>query len=267
MKKVLVTGVSKGIGRAIAERFLDEGYCLVGSFFKDKTLANELIDKYGEDRVSLVGPFDFTIIDDINRFVDSLKDQYFDSIICNAGIFNEDDCAFDDFNLDEFNKTMNCNFYAALMICVGLKDNILDGGSIVLMSSNDAYPGAYASMSYTISKAAIISLMKCLSVNFGSRNIRVNSVAPGAINTSMNTVEQMDISPYFTPIGRVGQPVDVAKVVFFLASSEAAFISGENITIDGGYNIVSILLKAEADPSLSKNLRGFLGKLDPENDN
>lgn len=257
MKNVLVTGVSKGIGRAIAERFLDEGYALYGTYFRDENRAKELVNKYGESKVNLFGPYDFTTIDGIDRFIADVKDYKFDSVICSAGIFSEND-DFNEFDLEEFNKTMNCNFYAPLMICLGLKDCINDGGSIVIMSSNDAYPGAYSSISYTVSKAAVISMMKCLSANFGEKGIRVNSVAPGAINTDMNTPEQMNIAPYFTPIGRVGQPVDVARVVYFLASSESGFISGENITIDGGYNIVSVLLKAEADQKLSQDLQKFI---------
>ncbi len=257
MKKVLVTGVSKGIGRAIAERFLNEGYLLCGTFFRDPKKANELIEKYGNERVQLVGPFDFTKTNEISEFISCVKEEKFDSVVCSAGIFSEND-DFNDFDLVEFNKTMNCNFYAHLMICIGLKDSIKDGGSIVLMSSNDAFPGAFASISYTISKAAVMSLMKCLSVNFGTKKIRVNSVSPGAIDTDMNTPEQMNIAPYFTPSGRTGTPVDVAKVVYFLASDEAAFINGEDITIDGGYKIVSVLLKAEADPKLSENLQMFI---------
>ncbi len=268
MKKVLVTGVSKGIGRAIAERFLKEGYFLYGTFFRDQEKAEELIKQYGENKVKLIGPYDFTKTDEVEKFINNVKNVkdinnktnlLFDSIICSAGIFNEND-DFNNFDLNEFNKTMNCNFYAPLMICIELKDTIKKGGSIVLMSSNDAYPGAYSSISYTISKAAVISLMKCLCVNLGKRQIRVNSVAPGAIDTDMNTPEQMNIAPYFTPINRAGKPIDVAKVVYFLASEEAAFISGENVTIDGGYNIVSVLLKSEADPKLSKNLQKFIPK-------
>ena len=115
-------------------------------------------------------------------------------------------------------------------------------------------------MSYSISKSAVISLMKCLASNFGKLGVRVNSVAPGAIDTDMNTPEQMNIAPYFTPTGRVGKPVDVAKVVYFLASDESDFIDGENITIDGGYNIISVLLKSEADPQLSQLLQKFIAK-------
>ena len=89
-------------------------------------------------------------------------------------------------------------------------------------------------MSYSISNSALLSLVKCLSINYGEKNVRVNSVAPGVIDTDMNTIENTVLTPYFTPIPRSGKPSDVASVVYFLASDEAGFISGENITIDGG---------------------------------
>ena len=257
MKNVLVTGVARGIGRGIAEKFLEEGYHLFGTFNSSPEKANELINNYGKDRVTLFGPYDFTNLDDTKALIEELKEYAFDSIICSAGMFSEND-DFNDFDIDEFSNTMNCNFYTPLMICTELRDNITIGGSIVIMSSNDAYPGAFASMSYSISKSALLSLMKCLSVNFGKKNVRVNSVAPGAIDTDMNTVEQMVLAPYFSPISRVGTPIDVAKVVYFLASEEAGFISGENITIDGGYNIMSVLLKSEADPELSTLLQTYI---------
>ena len=256
-RTVFITGVSKGIGRGIAERFLSEGYVLYGTFFKDESLARELETEFGKDNVHLIGPYDFTNIIDIKRCLETIKCVCLDSVIISAGIFEDGD-DFNEFNLERFNRTMNCNFNQALILCTGLKDSIAKGGSIVLMSSNDAYPGAFASMSYTISKAAVISLMKCLCMNYGNKNIRVNSVAPGAIDTDMNTPEQSEIAPYFTPSSRMGTPEDVAKVVYFLASEEASFVNGVNITIDGGYSNMSILLQAEAHPALSENLRDFI---------
>ena len=257
MKNVLITGISKGIGRAIAEKFLNEGYCVYGTFFKDANKANELLRCYGKEKVKLYGPYDFTIIEETYKFLKEIISFQFDVIICNAGIFLEND-DFNTFDLNIFEKTMNCNFYTPLILTTELQNNINVGGSIVIVSSNDAYPGAYASMSYTISKSALLSLMKCLSVNYGGKNVRVNSVAPGAIDTDMNTPEQMNIAPYFTPVSRVGKTTDVANVVYFLASDQSSFVSGENITIDGGYNVVSILLKSEAEPTLSDNLQKFI---------
>lgn len=261
MKKVLVTGVSQGIGRGIAERFLNEGYVLFGSFNRGKERAIELVKQYGKSRVNLFGSYDFTNLDDSVRFAEKIKGYRFDAVVCNAGMFSEND-DFNEFNLGDFTNVMNCNFYTPLIITTALKDSIVEGGSIVIVSSNDAYPGAFSSMSYSISKSALLSLMRCLAVNYGNKGIRVNSVAPGAIDTPMNTPEQMEISPYFSPIARVGLPTDVAKVVYFLSTDEAGFISGENITIDGGYNIESVLLKSEADPNLSVLLRTYFA--DPE---
>lgn len=257
MKNVLITGVSQGIGRGIAERFLKEGYALFGTFFKGKEKAEQLIEQYGESRVKLFGPYDFTNLNDSVEFANKIKTYHFDAVVCNAGMFSEND-DFNNFDLEDFTSIMNCNFYTPLIITTALKDSIVEGGSIVIVSSNDAYPGAFSSMSYSISKSALLSLMKCLSVNYGGKGVRVNSVAPGAIDTAMNTPEQMSISPYFSPIARVGTPKDVAKVVYFLSTDEAGFISGENVTIDGGYSIESILLKSEADPNLSVLLRTYL---------
>ena len=236
-KTVLITGASRGIGRAIAIKFLKEGYKVYGTFFSSEAKINELVEEYGKENMIKVGPYDLTKTDEINALVDEVSGIKFDTLVLNAGTFSEND-DFVNFNLDEFNSVMNCNFYSQLIISTRLQSYIKNGGNIVLMSSNDAYSGAYGSMSYSISKSAVVSLMKCLSVNYGRRGIRVNSIAPGAIDTDMNTPEQEFESPLWTPIKRIAQPYEVANVVYFLSSSESSFINGENITIDGGYGNV-----------------------------
>ena len=247
-KTVLITGASRGIGRAIAIKFLKEGYKVYGTFFSSEAKINELVEEYGKENMIKVGPYDLTKTDEINALVDEVSGIKFDTLVLNAGTFSEND-DFVNFNLDEFNSVMNCNFYSQLIISTRLQSYIKNGGNIVLMSSNDAYSGAYGSMSYSISKSAVVSLMKCLSVNYGRRGIRVNSIAPGAIDTDMNTPEQEFESPLWTPIKRIAQPYEVANVVYFLSSSESSFINGENITIDGGYGNVSVLLKKEIESS------------------
>jgi len=244
-KRVLITGVARGIGKAICEKFLKEGYIVHGTFYTSEEKAKNLQGKYGEEKLILHGPYNFSDLLQTKSFIEEVSAFQFDSIIPSAGMFAEND-DFMNFNIEIFNETMNCNFYTPMMICTMLKDNIKNNGSIVLMSSNDAYSGAFGSMSYSISKAALISLMKCLCVNLGHKQIRVNSIAPGAINTDMNTPEQEFEAPLYTPIERIGQPQEVAEVVYFLASNNSSFINGENITIDGGYNIISVLLKNEA---------------------
>lgn len=245
MRKIaLITGASRGIGRSIAIKFLKEGYIVYGTFFENEKRIDELVSEYGAENMKKIGPYNFKNIDDVYKLVEDVAGIEFDSLILNAGTFSEND-DFVNFNLDEFNEVMNCNFYSQLIISTKLQSYIKNGGNIVLMSSNDAYSGAFGSMSYSISKSAVVSLMKCLCVNFGRRHIRVNAISPGAINTDMNTPEQEFEAPMWTPIERIAEPYEVANVVYFLSSSESSFINGENITIDGGYGNVSVLLKEE----------------------
>lgn len=253
-KNVLITGVSVGIGRATAAKFLSEGWHVYGTFLNSAREASDLKSTHDTNKVTLYGPYDFRNLDDTESLLRELSGVEFDAVVLNAGMFSEHD-DFMNFELEEFNETMNCNFYTPLLLGTKLQHQIKNGGSLVIMSSNDAASGAYSSMSYCISKSALLSLCKCLCVNYGRRNIRVNSVAPGSIDTGISTPEQEFDAPKLTPIDRNGQPNEVADVIYFLSSEAASFVNGENITIDGGYSDVSVLLKKEA--SRIRNYRGY----------
>jgi len=252
-KIALVTGASRGIGRAIAEKFLSQGYTVYGTYFKSLQPMEEIAAKYGADKFKIMGPYDFRNLSKTDKLIKDLLGVELDVLVCSAGIFIEND-DFANFDLNIFNQTMNCNFYTPLLLGVKLQSNLTNNGSIIIVSSNDAFHGAYGSMSYTISKAALLSLNKCLCVNYGRRGIRVNSVSPGAINTDMNTPEQEKDAPEFTPIERIGAPQEVAETIYFLASENSGFVNGENIMIDGGYGNVSVLLKKE-----NSRIREFKG--------
>lgn len=246
-KTILITGASRGIGKATAIKFLENGWKVFGTYFNSKNNLQDLCLKYPKTFVA-VGPYDFSKLKDTSKFIDKMSQQNFDAMFLNAGIFSEND-DFINFDYSDFESVMNCNFYSPMMTAIKLQNQINVGGSVILMSSNDSYSGSFASISYGASKGAIANVMKSLSVNFGKKRIRVNSIAPGAIDTDMNTPEQVNESPKWTPLARVAQPYEVANVVFFLAGEESSFVNGTNITIDGGYGNVSILLQKEMESS------------------
>lgn len=244
MKSILITGASRGIGKATALKFLENGWKVYGTYFNSFSNIKDLIDKYAN--FVPIGPYDFSDLKQTHKFVDDMKQYRFDALFLNAGIFSDND-DFLNFNLKDFQKVMHCNFYSPMIIAIGLQNNINTFGSIVFMSSNDSFSGAFTSISYSSSKGAILNVMKSLAVNYGKKGIRVNSIAPGAIDTDMNTPEQVNESPKWTPLSRVAQPYEVANVVYFLSGPESSFVNGENITIDGGYGNVSILLQKEME--------------------
>ncbi len=246
-KSILITGASRGIGKATSQKFLENGWKVYGTFFKSKNNLADLCKKYPNDFVA-IGPYDFSNLKETTKFINAMSQHNFDAIFLNAGIFSEND-DFINFDYADFENVMNCNFYSPMMTAIKLQNQINVGGSIILMSSNDSYSGSFASISYGASKGAIANVMKSLSVNFGKKKVRVNSIAPGAIDTDMNTSEQVNESPKWTPLARVAQPYEVANVVFFLAGEESSFVNGTNITIDGGYGNVSVLLQKEMESS------------------
>ncbi|MFM2278322.1 MAG: hypothetical protein RLZZ444_553 [Pseudomonadota bacterium] len=240
----LVTGGSRGIGRATAELLLREGYDLHATY-RSEAGAGESLAAYGERlgrRVTL-HQLDAATTDSQDRLLRELAGVRFDTLVFNAGMIEFED--FQAYDETIWDRTLETNVSSILRLSVRMQSMLADGGSIVMVASTDGMVGSYASMAYAASKAALINLTRSLACNFGPRNIRVNAVAPGWIKTDMTTEGSSD-SAAVTPLGRDGTADEVANVISFLASDKASFVTGATIVVDGGYTSSDPIMLNEA---------------------
>ncbi len=240
-KVALVTGISKGIGKAIAEELSGEGFKLYGTFNTGEAEAQALKDRLGNLEIFQV---DFSERFNTLKLIDDLKGIKFDAIINNAGVFLPEN--FNDFDFAAWDSTFEVNLNTPLLLSLRLKDNLSDGGTIVNISSTDGFIGSFNSMAYAASKAALISLTKSLANLLGPRAIRVVGVAPGWISgTGMNTEASFEAAQ-LAPLGRNGRPEEIAQLVSFLISAKASFITVTTMIVDGRYTGVDYIMKKEA---------------------
>ena len=254
MKTVLITGVSRNIGKAICEKFLNEGYHVVGTYNSSRDSAKALAKKHKELEIVQV---DFCDDMALTQFIAAMKGKKFDIIVNNAGMMNFDGDEvlheFKHFDNDAFRDVMQCNFFAPLRICIELQDNINKGGAIVNIASTDGMKATYASMSYSASKAALINLSASLANNFyGKNEIRVNSISPGWISSDEDggMASGLDTpggkAGVLCPIGRNGKTTEIADIVFALTQNSLFLINGANIVADGGFSNHDVIYLEEA---------------------
>ena len=240
-RTVIVTGGSRGIGAAISTRFAKEGFNVVINYVKNDEIAfnlkKDLENKYNTD--VLLVKADVSNEDDVKRLIDETISK-FGSINClvnNAGIAI--DKPFLDKTKDDFNKVLNTNLVGPFLTCKYAYNYLINAkdSSIVNITSKFGIETVYPeSMDYDASKSGLISLTKNLSRVF-SPEVRVNAVAPGWVKTEMNSDLDKDFEKEEEDkilLGRFAEPEEIANVVYFLSSSEASYINGEVIVIDGG---------------------------------
>jgi NAD(P)-dependent dehydrogenase (short-subunit alcohol dehydrogenase family) len=235
----VVTGVSKGIGAAIARRLLQSGYDVHGSFNTDADGAEQLKREYPEQ--AHIYQADFSQRAGSWHFCERLAHLEVDAVVNNAGVvlFEE----FETFDFSIWDATLEVNLTTPLVLAQFFISRMKPGGALVNVASTDGMTGTFASLSYAASKAALLNLTKGLGNIYGQRGLRANAVAPGWINTGMSTAASMEAGT-LTPLGRNGTPEEVAAVVAFLISHDAAFVNGTTVVIDGGYtNVDSIMLR------------------------
>lgn len=234
MKKIcLVTGAKKGIGLAIAEKLLTSGHQVI------------MVDI---EKISPINKNASFFQADISNENDLLNLKNFiiktygklDYLVCNAGIIPTP-CGIENITDENIDKTINVNLkgtFKCLKIFGTLIKETSKSGSIVNLTSVDGIIGEPFAVIYSATKAGIISLTKSFARHFGE-SIRVNAVAPGLINTPLTDSLGNDPSwtTDFSIIKRVGNPNEIADAVEFLLSDKSSFITGQTITVDGGFSL------------------------------
>ncbi len=241
-KFALITGVSRGIGRAIALQLLSEDFRVVGTYNSNRAEAQTLLEKTTDLELLQC---DFSKRSETFSLLEKLSERKFDLLVNNAGIFCTEN--LDSSDIDVWDKTLEVNLTAPMLLAKKLMPQMPAGSTIVNISSTDSFTGSFNSIAYAASKAALNSLTKSLANIGGKNNVRVVAIAPGWINnTGMNSPVSQEAAA-LSSLERNGEPAEIAELVSFLASSKAGFITGTTIVADGGYTNVDYIMKKEAE--------------------
>jgi 3-oxoacyl-[acyl-carrier protein] reductase len=232
----LVLGGSRGIGAAIVRRFAAEGASIALTYLSSPEKAAEVARSVGADGGSALAiRADSADAAAVKAAVDQVLGQFgrLDILAVNAGILLRG--TVDAFSLDDFDRMVATNIRGVFTAIHFAAPHIQDGGRIITIGSNTAvrtgFPGASI---YSMTKAAVAVLVRGVAIDLAPRRITVNNVQPGPTATDMTQGYREMVRPLI-PLGRMGEPAEIAGLVAYLASEEAGFITGASYTIDGGY--------------------------------
>jgi 3-oxoacyl-[acyl-carrier protein] reductase len=241
-KVAVVTGASKGIGAGIAKSFAKAGAKVVVNYAKSKEFADKVVDEITENGgIAIAVQADISKSADIKRLFDETIKTFghLDVLVNNAGVFKIE--MLDQITEESFHLQVNTHLMGPIL-SIQQAVNLFgeNGGSIINISSTVSQNPIPGVMVYSAAKAGIDNVTKTLAKELGPKKIRINTIAPGVTETEGNYemgVIGGDIEKQMlplTPLGRLGQPSDIAKVAVFLASDEAGWVTGERITVSGG---------------------------------
>jgi NAD(P)-dependent dehydrogenase (short-subunit alcohol dehydrogenase family) len=243
----IVTGSSRGIGRAIAERLAEHGATVVVSSRKAEACAETaaaINAARGREAAKPIAA-NISVKDDLRRLVDETVSAFgrIDILVCNAAS-NPHFGPMASLSDEQFRKILDNNVLANHWLIQLAAPGMIErnDGAIVIVSSIGALKGSPAIGAYNISKAADLQLARNLAVEWGKHNVRVNCIAPGLVRTDFaralwENPETLKAATARTPLGRIGEADEIAGAAVFLASKAGSFITGQTIVIDGGATI------------------------------
>ena len=235
-KNIIVTGATGGIGNSIVKKLYEHGANILASGTKIDKL-EKLKSNFKNIKIL---KFDITDNDKIEKFIDDATNELGGSLNClvnNAGI-TRDNLAIR-MSLDEWNNVINLNLTSTFLCSkFGIKKMLKNkSGKIINITSVVGHTGNLGQSNYTASKAALVAMSKSLAIEYAKKNININCISPGFIETAMTDkidekFKEVIISKI--PSARLGQPEDIANAVLFLASNQSDYINGETLHVNGG---------------------------------
>lgn len=237
-KTVLITGASRGIGRACALKFAKENWNVAAAYAQSHDAAKSLQQETG----CLVVQADVRDAAAIRRMV-SLTQAHFgniDAVVCNAGIAQQK--LFSDITEYDWDIIFDVNVKGVYRVIQAVLPQFLQQqtGSIITVASIWGQVGGSCEVHYSASKAAVIGMTKALAKELGLSGIRVNCVSPGVIDTDMNRMHEPEVLAELagqTPLGRIGTPQETAEAIYWLASEQSRFITGQVLGVNGGFYV------------------------------
>lgn len=241
MKTVLITGGSRGIGKAVAMKFAENGYQIIINYVSDKTdteqLKKELLQAGAADILLIKA--DVSNSEDVKNMVKESIEKFekIDVLVNNAGITKDN--LLMRMSEEEFDKVIQINLKGTYLVTKEVTRYMMKKkkGSIVNLASVVGVAGNAGQCNYAASKAGIIGFTKSVAKELASRNIRANAVAPGFIETDMTNVLKDEIKENINsqiPLKRMGTAREVAELVYFLGEDSSSYITAQTINVDGG---------------------------------
>ena len=241
-KVAVITGASKGIGAGIAKSLAVAGASVVVNYASSKAGADKVVEEIvanGGKAIAVQG--NVSNVEDIARLFDETSKAFgaVDILVNNAGVYKFG--AIEEINAEDFHAQFDTNVLGLLLSTQGAVKNFNpDGGSIINIGSVVSSIAPLYSSVYTATKGAVDSITKVLSKELGARKIRVNSINPGMVETEGTHTAGLIGSDMHhetartAPLGRIGQPDDIAQIAVFLASEESTWLTGETLLASGG---------------------------------